>query len=306
MRVVRVVARAKVNLGLAVGPRRPDGYHDIATVFQSISLADTLTIAPRRGGDRLEVRVEDVADRGRGRMGAVPTGAGNLVLRAAQLLRERHGLRGGSHFQLLKRIPMGAGMGGGSADAAAALVGLARLHGLRLPSRQRQELAAELGSDVSFACLGGTALGLGRGEQLRRLRLARAFRGVVAVPRWRVSTALAYRRIDRGKYGLTAWGAKLRFAQALGRDGVTALDGHRLGNTFELVLGDRGASFQSLCRRLGAAGLEHPRLTGSGSAVLAFPRARVSVESAIERFEGDERLYAVSSARSGLRVEVVL
>jgi len=303
-RVVRVTAHAKLNLGLAVGPRRSDGYHEIATVFQSISLADTLTLRRRRGGLRLVVRMENAARRGRAGRETIPTGAGNLVVRAARLFQERFAAPGGVDLRLTKRIPAGTGLGGASADAAATLVGLSRLHGLGLSARRLQEVAAELGSDVPFAVSGGTALGLGRGERIRRLRLRRAFHGVVAVPAWRVSTALAYRRIDQGKYGLTLWKAKLRSAQALGRDGVTTLEARRLGNTFENALGQRRSSFVSLCSRLRAAGFECPRLTGSGSAVFALSKDDDVVKAAIRRFEGRERLYAVRSARTGARAVV--
>jgi len=235
----------------------------------------------------------------------VPRGADNLVLRAARLAAEELGLPG-ARFLLRKRIPAGAGLGGGSADAAAALVGLARLYGAKLGPEGRLALAARLGSDVPFACLGGTALGLGRGERLRALRLKRPFRAAIAVPRWRISTAAAFRRIDAGKYGLTGWKAKLRFAQALGRDEVTALQAVRLGNTFEFALGPRRAEIGSLRDRLAAAGLLTPRMTGSGSAVFGLFPAGVSAKRVVRRFEGSERLHVVSSTRSGLRVAVVL
>jgi len=130
---VIVEARAKLNLGLAVGPRRADGYHDLATVFQSVSLADHLIARPAARGFTLRVRHERAAARGgRGRSGPVPAGRDNLVLRAARLLARRVGLEGGARFELVKRIPAGAGLGGGSADAAAALAALAALHRVRL------------------------------------------------------------------------------------------------------------------------------------------------------------------------------
>lgn len=296
-RVVRVVAHAKLNLGLAVGPRRSDGDHDIATIFQSISLADDLVIRPRRAGFTLRV------SRDRGGVGDVPRGAGNLVLAAARLMREEFGISG-AHLRLHKRIPAGTGLGGASADAAATLLGLSRLFRLRLPRPRRMELGLRLGADVPFAVLGGTAMGLGRGERLRPLRLKRSFRAVIAVPPWRVSTAQAYRRIDVGKYGLTAWGAKLRFAQALGRDGVTALAGQRLGNTFELAMGNRGRHLASLRERLSGAGLQAPRMTGSGSAVFGILPAGTSAKMVLGRFVGDERLYVVRSASTGARIAV--
>ena len=304
---MRVTARAKLNLGLAVGPRRDDGFHEIATVFQSISLADTLTLTRRRGRDRLELRIEKAAARGRAPAETIPRGSDNLVMRAARLFRERFSVGGGALLRLVKRIPAGAGLGGGSADAAATVIGLARLYRVNVRRAQLRELASELGSDVPFALRGGTAIGLGRGECLRRVRLRRPFQAVVAVPAWRVSTARAYREIDRRKYGLTLWGAKLRFAQALGRDGVTPSDAGKLGNAFENALGLRRVHFLSLCDRLRAAGFARPRLTGSGSAVFAVSAVsanRSEVKAAMDRFVGDERLFAVHSTREGLRIEV--
>jgi 4-diphosphocytidyl-2-C-methyl-D-erythritol kinase len=311
-RGVRVEARAKLNLGLAVGPRRADGFHELATVLQSISLADTLVVTPRARGFSLAVRHEDgtvaaggagrarSAARGAGSPARVPAGPANLVLRAARLLAERYRLPGGARFTLTKRIPAGAGMGGGSADAAAALTALARLYRLRLPSRDRLSLGAALGSDVPFALMGGTALGLGRGERLRRLRLARPFRALVVVPAWRVETAGAYRAMDRQKYGLTRWRSHLRFAEALGREAVTPKQAMRLGNAFEMVLGGRRSGFLALCARLRHAGVEEPHLTGSGSAVFGIIPARLPARRVVDRFAGDEAVYLIRSRGTGL------
>jgi 4-diphosphocytidyl-2-C-methyl-D-erythritol kinase len=309
---VRVEARAKLNLGLAVGPARPDGFHELATVFQSISLADTLILEPRPRGFSLAVRFEDASARSgvgsarRLSVAAVPRGPANLVLRAARLLTARHRLPGGARFTLIKRIPAGAGLGGGSADAAAAVVGLARLHRLRLDPAARQAIGAELGSDVPFALQGGTALGLGRGERLRRLHLAGPFRAVLAVPSWRVSTARAFRRLDLRKYGLTRWTANLRFAQRLGREAVRVERALRLGNSFEGVLGEQRSKFLSLCARLRRAGVAEPHLTGSGSAVfgivpVGLPRRRI-----VERFIGNEAIYLIRSRGTGLTPTTLL
>ncbi len=299
-----IEAGAKLNLGLAVGPKRRDGFHEIATVFQSISLADTLRLRPRRDGFRLKVRWEETALQGTTRRERVTSGPDNLVLRAARLFRDAVGLRGGASFELVKRIPAGAGLGGGSSDAAAALVGLERLSGSRLDAGFRDDLATHLGSDVPFVCRGGTVIATGRGEKMRKTRLARPFRALIAVPSWRVSTAAAYRRIDQTKYGLTGWGANLRSAQSLGRDEVTAIRCLQLGNSFESVLGNRKKDFDSLVSRLMDAGLSSPRMTGSGSAVFGILRSGVSVSSVVARFVGSERLYAVKSTRKSLRVVV--
>jgi 4-diphosphocytidyl-2-C-methyl-D-erythritol kinase len=312
-RGVRIEARAKLNLGLAVGPRREDGYHDLATVFQSVSLADTLVVAPKSRDFSLTIRYQDAsvhrsaatgsARRGRRPRtgpGRVPAGRANLVLRAARLLAARYDLPGGAAFTLIKCIPAGAGLGGGSADAAAALVGLAQLRGLRWSLRDRLAVGAELGSDVPFALLGGTALGLGRGERLRRLRLAAPFRAVLAVPSWRVETAGAFRALARGKYGLTGWTRHLRSLEALGRKAVRPNYALRLGNAFEKVLGEQRSGFLSLCARLRHAGVEEPHLTGSGSAVFGILPTRLTALRFVDRFVGGEAIYLIRSRGTGL------
>lgn len=317
-RRVRIETRAKLNLGLAVGPARPDGFHDLATIFQSISLADTLTVEWRPRGFSLAVRIEDASVRRvrsarpvsraarRVAVAAVPRGSTNLVLRAARLVAKEYDLPGGARFTLVKRIPAGAGLGGGSADAAAALMGLARLHGLRIPIARRLAIGARLGSDVPFALRGGTALGLGRGECLRPLRLARPFRAVLAVPAWRISTARAFRRLDVRKYGLTRWRANLRFAQSIEREAVTVERALRLGNTFEQVLDERRSEFLSLCARLRRAGVEEPHLTGSGSAVFGIVPAGLPGGRVVTRFTGSEALYLIRSRGTGLTKTTLL
>ena len=304
-RRVRVEARAKLNLGLAVGPRRPDGFHELATIFQSVTLADTLVAERRPHGFSLEIRHEEVAARGTlsGRTrGAVPAGPGNLALQGARLAVRYAGIEGGVHLRLTKRIPAQAGLGGGSADAAAALVAVFALYGVHVPLADRLALGAELGSDVPFALLGGTALGLGRGEQLTRLKPGRSFRVVIAVPRWRVPTAGAFRQIDRSRNGLTQWKGKLRFAKAAGDMGLWPHRALRLGNSFEEVLGARMPEFVDLRARLREAGLREPHMTGSGSAVFALFGPRVFARSFLDRFTGGETLYVVRSAGRGLGI----
>ena len=307
-RRVEIAARAKLNLGLAVGPERADGYHEIATVYQSITLADTLIATRIHRGFRLRVRHEDASVRGRaGRAprALVPGGEGNLVLRAARKMAARSGIVGGASFLLIKRIPARAGLGGGSADAAAAVAAMAALYRTRTLLEARRALCAEIGSDVPFALEGGTAIGLGRGERLRRVGLQGPFRAILAVPGWRISTARAYDEISRTKYGLTAWPAKLRFAHSLGRKRLSLSRALRLGNTFERVLGSRQEEFRSLCERLRAAGATEVRMTGSGSAVFGILAPSVPADLVAGRFAGSEPLYLARSARAGLRLRVV-
>jgi len=297
---VRVTARAKLNLGLAVGPRRADGFHDLATVFQSISLADTLVAERRRSGFTLRVRAESG-----GAARHVPAGDDNLVLRAARGFAARHGFAGGIAFTLVKRIPAQAGLGGGSADAAAALLATERLAGLAPSRARRLALALELGSDVPFAVIGGTRLGTGRGERLEPLQLERPFRALVVVPRWRISTSDAFRQIDRKRLALTDWNANLRFARLLGRRPVRPERALRLGNRFEDVLGERREEFLSLRDRLLAAGAIHAGLSGSGSAVFGIIPRGIPSHVVARRFAGAEPRWLVRSVRASLRLEIL-
>jgi 4-diphosphocytidyl-2-C-methyl-D-erythritol kinase len=154
---VTVRVPAKINLQLAVGPLRPDGYHDLVTVFHAVSLFDEVTVA-RADVDNVSVVGEGSAD--------VPADGDNLALRAVRALRDRTGAGGPVRVAIAKRIPVAAGMAGGSADAAAALVACDALWGTGLTAGELSEVAAQLGSDVPFALLGGTAVGRGRGERL--------------------------------------------------------------------------------------------------------------------------------------------
>jgi 4-diphosphocytidyl-2-C-methyl-D-erythritol kinase len=304
-RRVRIEARAKLNLGLAVGPRRPDGFHELATIFQSVTLADTLVAERRARGFSLELCHENAAARGeisRATRDRVPHGQENLAVRAARLAAERIGASGGVHLHLTKRIPAQAGLAGGSADAAAAMTAVLALHGARLPMSERFDLAAQLGSDVPFALVGGTAFGTGRGDRLVRLRPPRPFRALIAIPAWRVPTAAAFRRLDRQRYALTPWKAKLRFANVARGMRLWPYNALRLGNSFEAALGARSVDFAGLGARLRKSGAREPRMTGSGSGVFGVLGPLVHARGVLDRFVGSETLYVVHSSRSGLKV----
>jgi 4-diphosphocytidyl-2-C-methyl-D-erythritol kinase len=187
---VTVAAPAKINLQLGVGPARPDGFHTLATVYQAIGLYDEVTVAPA-AATTLTVLGEgvDTSD--------VPTDASNLALRAAALLASRAGVDGEVSMSIRKRIPVAGGMAGGSADAAAALLACDVLWGLGTPHDELLELAAELGSDVPFGLVGGTATGEGRGELVRPMEDAGEYWWVVALPGGGLSTPGVYREFDR-------------------------------------------------------------------------------------------------------------
>jgi 4-diphosphocytidyl-2-C-methyl-D-erythritol kinase len=205
---VTVRVPAKINLQLAVGPLRPDGYHGLITVFHAVSLFDEVTVAP--------AAADSVAVSGEG-AGIVPEDGDNLALRAVRALRaavaERGtalgsaafrgagagaGEAGGVSVTLAKRIPVAGGMAGGSADAAAALVACNELWGTGLSLEELCAIAGEVGSDVAFAVLGGTAVGQGRGEQLTPALAAPAtYYWVLALADGHLSTPTVFRALDR-------------------------------------------------------------------------------------------------------------
>jgi len=180
-----IQSHAKINLFLDVLRRRPDGYHDIATLMHEISLADTVRLCDAPSGG---IRVE--CD-----MPGIPSGRDNLAYKAASALRRRCGIRRGVRIVLQKQIPPGAGLGGGSSNAASVLKGLNRLWKLRLKQAELVELAAGIGSDVPFFIVGGTALCTGRGEKVRRLSVRGRLNLVLAIPPLGLSTADVYRSL---------------------------------------------------------------------------------------------------------------
>ncbi|GAA4398179.1 4-(cytidine 5'-diphospho)-2-C-methyl-D-erythritol kinase [Tsukamurella soli] len=251
---------AKVNLHLAVGDLRPDGYHELTTVFQALSLHDTVTVVRAADQHRAEptVRVsgEGAAD--------VPADTSNLAARAVLALAERYDRIPAVDIAISKDIPVAGGMAGGSADAAAALVATAALWKLDAPRAELLEIAAGLGSDVPFCLLGGTALGVGRGEQLVRVLSRGPFHWVLALAREGLSTPAVFREID----DLRAVGAPPRAGAA--DDLIAALatgDPHRVAQHLANDLQAAALSLQPGLRRTLRAGVEAGALAGivSGS-----------------------------------------
>ncbi|MDN5797614.1 MAG: 4-(cytidine 5'-diphospho)-2-C-methyl-D-erythritol kinase [Intrasporangium sp.] len=186
--VVTVRAPAKVNLELRVGPRRPDGYHGLATVFQAVSLHDEVSVW--RSDDWEVVAAGHDAD-------LVPAAPDNIAVRAARLVAERGRVDEALTIRIDKEIPVAGGMAGGSADAAATLLACDQLWGLALDRAELAELAAELGSDVPFPLTGGNLMGSGRGEQLTPVLARGTFHWVFAVSGTGLSTPAVYAEIDR-------------------------------------------------------------------------------------------------------------
>lgn len=281
-RRLRVTARAKLNLGLAVGPVRRDGFHELATVFQSISLADTLDVGPLRRGFSLSVRFEGDLHpkRGRSRAARVPGGPNNLVLRAARLFAERTGFAGGARFRLVKRIPARSGLGGGSADAAAALLVLARAWG-GAPLALLRDVAGTIGADVPYFLSGGTALGLGRGEEIYPLVDLPKHWIVVAQPPYGVSTAEAYAWYDEDR---AAGHREPREPQILPVPWPTRAA--QMINDLEPPVVRRHPEIGALKTLLREAGAVAAAMSGSGSAVFGLFRTQSAAARAVKAVSG--------------------
>lgn len=222
----------KINLDLSVGPRRADGYHPLATVFHAVSVFDDVIVSATGSGDPVELELVGDAE-------GVPTDDTNLAVRAARLLQHRTGVDTGARIELHKQIPVAGGMAGGSADAAGALVACDAAWGTGLARDELLSLAAELGSDVSFALVGGTALGSGRGEQLTPALARGHYDWVLALSDKGLSTVDVYQEFDRLTAGTTSRRPALaepRVADAMMqalRQGDSEALGHALHNDLQ-------------------------------------------------------------------------
>ncbi len=187
-------ANAKINLTLDILGTREDGYHEVAMIMQEISLHDTLSMGKINQGISLTIVIE-------GQQGTLLADESNLCWKAAALVQKEYNLQEGVEIHLTKRIPMAAGLAGGSADAAAVLKGMNHLFRLGMTEARLCELGARLGSDIPFCIMGGTMLATGRGEILTRLPSFPRLSVVLAKPPVGVSTAWAYKTYDAGYDG---------------------------------------------------------------------------------------------------------
>jgi 4-diphosphocytidyl-2-C-methyl-D-erythritol kinase len=252
---IRLRAFAKINLGLRILAERPDGYHEIRTIYQTIALHDRLEISLRKAGQGIRFECDNPE---------IPSGGENLVYRACDLWRRARGFRGGVRVRLEKMIPAGSGLGGASSDAAATLEGLERLTGEKLPPRLRFSLAAQLGSDVPLFLLGGRVLGCGRGEEVYPLPDLPPRKCLVVFPGFPISTAEAYREAG---LRLTSQG-KVRSIDNVGAwPQFPLMNWGPAENDFERVVFAKWPELARLKRHLIRAGAEIASLTGSGSAV---------------------------------------
>ena len=275
-----VRAFAKINLDLRVVGKRTDGYHELRTIFQTISLADSLEISFERSR-RTGIELHDPQ--------AIPD---NLVVRAADLALGAMRIGGHVTIRLTKRIPMGAGLGGGSSDAAAMLLALPVLTGFEIPLERLIEIGEQLGSDVPFFLFGGRAAAIGRGTELFPLPDAPRQFGVLVAPKIHVSTAEAYRLLGRsltkelhpnkiGSFQSQLWG------QGSAGTGV---------NDFEAVVFEAHPQLKTIKTKLMKAGASPALMSGSGSAVFGLFPNRGAAARAVELLGGPgfARLYKIS------------
>ena len=187
---------AKVNLQLAVGPREADGFHNLVTVFQAISIYDDVTITKTTPGSGITIAITGDHTHG------VPADSTNLAVKAAQLIADDYDFAVDIHIDVVKSIPVAGGMAGGSADAAAVIVGLNDLYNLEMSREEMLEFGAQLGSDVPFMITGGTAIGQGRGDQLTAALSRGTYHWVLALSSVGLSTPAVYQECDRLREGL--------------------------------------------------------------------------------------------------------
>jgi 4-diphosphocytidyl-2-C-methyl-D-erythritol kinase len=274
MREVRIPAFAKINLRLDILGRRPDGYHELRTIFQTVSLRDDLCLrASRRPGISLSIQ-------GNAILSQEPFEK-NLVYRAVDALRHELKIRSGVEIQLKKTIPAGRGLGGGSSDAASALLGYLRLTERRLPLPQLLDIASSLGADVPFFLFGGRALGVSRGNEIYPLPDIPKLAVLIVSPRdIHVPTLDAYRWLKARPLTLTKVAADPKLWEFCAL--CWSAQGIGLSNDFESPVFRRHSRLAQIKRALLQRGAAEASLAGSGSAVFGvFPSPTMARRAAV-------------------------
>jgi 4-diphosphocytidyl-2-C-methyl-D-erythritol kinase len=271
---VRIPAFAKINLRLDILGKRTDGFHELRTVFQSISLHDELRLrASGKPGIALTIRGNELLSQ--------EPSKENLVFRAVEALRRELKIRGGLEIELKKKIPAGRGLGGGSSDAAAALLGYLRLTKGKLPPARLLEIAASLGADVPFFLLGGRALGINKGDEIYPLPdIPKQHLLVVSPKAIHVPTPDAYRWLNAKPFGLTKPAANPKLFEFCAL--CWSVQGSGLSNDFEQAVFRRHPRLDQIKRQLLQRGAAEASLAGSGSAVFGvFPSPALARRAAV-------------------------
>jgi 4-diphosphocytidyl-2-C-methyl-D-erythritol kinase len=304
---VVVRAPAKINVHLGVGPLRADGFHGLHTVYFAVSLYDTVTVRP---GDGLSLTVSGEGAGAAGGPGQVPGDRTNLVWRAAELLAESAGVRADAAMDVAKRIPVAAGLAGGSADAAATLVALDALWGTRAARADLLALAAQLGSDVPFGLVGGVALGTGRGEQVSPVLTAGQWHWVLGIAGEGLSTPAVYAELDRlraaGKVHEGTGPTPAEPVLAALRGGSAAQLGRSLTNDLQPAALSLRPELRRALRAAEDAGAEAALVSGSGPTVAALAadeEAAVRLAAELAGVGTFRTVRAVSGPVAGARLQ---
>jgi len=290
MKTVRLRAFAKINLCLHVLGKRPDDYHELRTIFQAISLHDTLDLSFALGGGQFHFEME-CSDP------SLPLNQENLVFKAVDAVRSEFGIRGNITASLHKRIPIARGLGGGSSDAAAALLGMLKLTKEELPLERLLEIASGLGADVPFFLFGGRALGVGRGDEIYPLPDGPKQTVLVVSPRnIGVSTKDAYQWISQGvSQELTN---RKNVPKLFGFCALCwSRQGAGVSNDFEGPVFSRHARLREIRDAVLQEGAAEAALAGSGSAVFGLFRNPAQARRAARKFPNDSAFVAETLSR---------
>jgi len=291
MREIRIPAFAKVNLRLDVLGKRADGYHELRTIFHTVTLQDTLRFRPQRGcGIELKISGNEQLSQ--------EAAEKNLVYRAVDALRRELKIRPGVEILLQKRIPAGRGLGGGSSDAAAALLGYLQFTGKKLKRTRLLEIAASLGADVPFFLLGGRALGIGRGDEIYPLPDIPKLNLLIVSPKdIHVPTLDAYRWLHAPELAsLTKFAATHKLFEFCALCWST--QGERLSNDFEQAVFRRHPRLDRIRRALLQGGASEALLAGSGSAVFGVFPSPAKARRAVAGFPHDQTFVCETISRS--------
>jgi 4-diphosphocytidyl-2-C-methyl-D-erythritol kinase len=277
---VKIKSPAKINLGLRVVGKRPDGYHNIETVLHEINLYDEIEISLSTGRVELITNSPDV-----------PTGNENLCIKAARLFFERFDIKTSVKIYLKKNIPVGAGLGGGSSDAVGVLKGLNKLFGIDAGDDVMHEIASQLGSDAPFFVRGGTAYATGRGDILEYFKFEIPYDVVLIYPGINISTSWAYKNVKPGKY-ICRKNLRDTLIKNIDKPDVLRIE---LKNDFEEVVFKNYPEIADIKRKLYNAGALFALMSGSGSSVFGFFDKPIS----------KEKLGAIISIFNGMSVLLV-
>ena len=281
-------AHAKINVGLRIGGVRADGFHEIWSILQEIELCDEITL--REAPDLLLSVSGGPPD--------LPADENNLCLKAARLLKAEFKLQRGAHIHLQKKVPMGAGLGGGSSDAAAVLKGLNLLWNLGLEVEELLRLSAQLGSDVPFFVLGGSCVAQGRGERLTPITPLIQDPLLLLTPGIAISTAWAYKNITN--YSLTQGWQNINLVD-LKKEAFSEI----LPNDFEPLVFKHHPVLWALKDQLRRAGAYYASLSGSGSSLYGVFHSEENAHRACESIQMEGQKYLLNrreAANSGRRV----